>query len=183
MNDCRRMPRRACGLVLLELLIAVAVLAVLAAVAVPSFAALSERMKLRTAVDALTSSLYAARAEAYKRGGHVTVARNTGAAGCEAGGGPARWDCGWTVFADADEDGTRDPGDEPILSGQPPPGIHVTQSSGRAALKLNAWGQFSGLTGLRFVVQSGTSASVVSAVCISSGGRVQAWTGVDRCPS
>lgn len=48
---------KACGLALLEALVAASVLAVLAALAAPSFAALSERMKLRSGVQALTSSL------------------------------------------------------------------------------------------------------------------------------
>ena len=182
MNVCGKVRFRARGLVLLELLVAGCVLAVLAAIAVPSFAAISERVKLRTAADALTTSLYAARGEAYRRGGHVTIARSM-STGCESRDGPSQWQCGWIVFADADEDGTRDADEDLIQAGHPPQGVEVTQTSGRPFLKLNAWGQFNGLTGLRFVVRSRTNASAVSAICISSGGRVQTWPGVDKCPA
>jgi len=173
--------RRERGLVLVELLVAGCVLAILAALAAPAFTAISERLKLRSAVDALTSSLYTARAEAYKRGGHVTLAQST-APDCAPAQGNSRWRCGWSVFADADEDGVRDAGDELILAEQPPPGIDVAQSSGRSALKLNAWGQFSGQQGVGFVLSSRVRSELVTVICISSGGRVRSIAGASRCP-
>ena len=169
------------GLVLLELLVGGCVLAILAALAAPGFVAISERLKLRSAVDALTASLYAARAEAYKRGGHVTLAQST-ASDCVPTQGNSRWRCGWTLFADADEDGVRDVGDELILAEQPPPGIDVAQSSDRTALKLNAWGQFSGQQGVGFVLSSRARSDLVTVICISSGGRVRSVAGASRCP-
>ena len=176
-----RAPRRQHGLVLLELLVAGCVLAILAALAAPSFAAISERLKLRTAVDALTTSLYAARAEAYKRGGHVTLAQSS-APDCAPGAGNSRWRCGWTLFTDADEDGVRDAGDELIAAERLPPGIDVRQTSERTALKLNAFGQFSGQQGLGFVLSSQARKELSTAICISSGGRVQRYAGASRCP-
>jgi len=176
-----RAPRRERGLVLLELLVAVCVLAILAALAAPSFAAISERQKLRAAVDALTTSLYTARAEAYKRGGHVTLAQSS-APDCVPGEGNSRWRCGWTLFADADEDGVRDSGDELILAEHLPPGIDIRQTSERRALKLNAFGQFSGQQGLGFVLSSEARKDMATAICISSGGRVQRFAGASRCP-
>ena len=174
-------PWRERGQVLLELLVAGCVLAILAALAAPGFVAISERLKLRSAVSALTASLYAARAESLKRGGHVTLAR-TGSADCDAGGDNASWGCGWTVFADTDEDAQRDADDELILAEHPPPGIDVTQTASRAALRLNAWGQFSGQQGVGFVLKSRARQDVATAVCISSGGRVQSFAGASQCP-
>lgn len=175
-------PFRARGLVLVEVLVAVGVLVVLAALALPSFAAISERLKLRTAVQALTSSLYAARAEALKRGGRVALARNENA-DCGTNDERAQWRCGWVLFVDEDEDGTRELSDELLHTWQPPPGIDVIQTSKRATLRLNAWGQFNGLGALSFVLLSRADAGAVSVICISSGGRLQSWAGVDRCPS
>ena len=175
-------PRYARGLVLLEVLVAVGVLGVLAALAAPSFAAISERLKVRTAVQALTSSLYAARAEAFKRGGHVTLARSASRPDCDAGTDGSQWRCGWELFTDQDEDGTRDAADDLLQVTQPPPGIEVIQTGRRAALKLNAWGQFNGLGALGFVLRSRADANAVSVICLSSGGRLQSWSGMDRCP-
>ena len=176
-------PFHARGLVLVEVLVAVGVLVVLAALALPSFAAISERLKLRTAAQALTSSLYAARAEALKRGGRVALGRDEGAGCGAAKEDRAQWGCGWVLFADEDEDGTRGPSDELLQTWQPPPGIDVIQTSKRATLRLNAWGQFNGLGALSFVLLSRADAGAVSVICISSGGRLQSWAGVDRCPS
>jgi type IV fimbrial biogenesis protein FimT len=176
-------PRRARGLVLVELLVAVGVLLVLATLALPSFAAISERLKLRTAVQALTSSLYAARAEALKRGGRVTLGRDESVSCGATNEDRAQWRCGWALFADDDEDGTREATDELLQSWQPPPGIDVIQTSKRAALRLNAWGQFNGLGALSFVLRSRADADAVSVICISSGGRLQSWAGLDQCPT
>lgn len=133
---------KARGLVLLEALVAASVLAVLAALAAPSFAALSERMKLRSGVQALTSSLYAARAEAIKRGGHVTLACGSG----HDCGGNKQWRCGWIVFADANENGTLDPADDELLhTGQAPPASTCSRpaaappSSSMPGASLAAW--------------------------------------------
>lgn len=167
------------GLVLLEALMAISVLAVLAALAAPSFAALAERTKLRNGVQALTSSLYAARAEALKRGGHVTLARRSGP-DC---GTSDQWRCGWIVFADADEDGVRTPSDDELLhTGQAPPGIDVIQTGQLAALKLSAWGQFNGMGGVGFVLCSRADPGLSTVISISAGGRLQALSKVDdRC--
>ena len=169
------------GLVLLELLVAGCVLAILAALAAPGFVSIHERLKLRSAVEALTAGLYTARAEAFRRGGHVTLAQS-GSADCMPAAGNSRWGCGWTVFADADEDGARDPADDLILADQPPPGIDITQSNARTALKLNAWGQFSGQQGVGFALRSRVRQDLVAVICISSGGRVRSIVGASRCP-
>lgn len=171
-------PARQCGLVLLEVLVAGCVLALLAALAAPSFAAVSERLKVRTAVDSLSASLYAARAEALKRGGYVSLSKDSGA-DCQ---GTLGWSCGWTAFVDDDEDGRRDDGEELLFIEQPPPGIEITQTRKLSVLKLNAWGQFNGLGALGFVLRSRASAKAVSVICISSGGRLQSWFGEEECP-
>ncbi|MBS0451677.1 MAG: GspH/FimT family pseudopilin [Proteobacteria bacterium] len=112
-------PIRTRGLVLLELLVAGCVLALLIALAAPSFAAISDRWKVRNAADTLTSSLYTARAEAFRRGGGVTLARSN-LEGCTAGSGNSHWDCGWAAFVDANENGKRDEADELLSSANHP---------------------------------------------------------------
>lgn len=170
------------GLVLLELLIAGCVLALLVAMAAPSFAAISARLKLRAATEALTSGIYAARAEAYKRGGHVTFAPAS-TDNCNTDNDDSPWSCGWVAFADEDEDGVRGGSDEVLFVGQPPQGINVSETRGTAAFKVNAWGKFNGFGAFGFTVQSRADPAAVSAVCMSAGGRLQVRPGVDRCTS
>ncbi|MBS0340454.1 MAG: GspH/FimT family pseudopilin [Proteobacteria bacterium] len=172
-------PIRTRGLVLLELLVAGCVLALLIALAVPSFAAISDRWKVRHAVDTLTSSLYAARAEAFRRGGRITLARSDNSEDCSAIKDASHWDCGWTAFVDANENGKRDEGDELLFVGQSPSGLEVVQTSGLGALKFDAWGEFMGLGALSFKVCSRSSASTIA---ISSGGRIRATAGNAAAP-
>lgn len=81
------------GFTLIEVMVVVSIVAILAALAAPSFVEMLRRNRLSAAVSALQVSLSLARSEAVKRGAdaRVTVAANT-AAGV--------WTNGWTVFVD-----------------------------------------------------------------------------------
>lgn len=62
------------GFTLIELMVAIAVLAILIAVAVPSFADFMEKARLRGGADALSSQFALARAEAMRADRNVTLA-------------------------------------------------------------------------------------------------------------
>jgi type IV fimbrial biogenesis protein FimT len=85
------------GFTLIELMVVVAIVAILAGLAAPSFVELSRNNKLAAAASALQVSLNVARSEAIKQGfnSRVTVAAN-GTAGT--------WTNGWTVFVDKTSD-------------------------------------------------------------------------------
>ncbi|HRP19199.1 MAG TPA: GspH/FimT family pseudopilin [Alicycliphilus sp.] len=61
------------GFTAIELMVVVAIMAVLAALAAPSFTPLMEGWRVRQATEALQSTIYYARSEAIKRGGNVTI--------------------------------------------------------------------------------------------------------------
>ncbi|HAL40330.1 MAG TPA: hypothetical protein DCP03_20420 [Polaromonas sp.] len=88
---------RANGFSLIELMVVVAMVAILAGLAAPSFTKLLRNNRLAAASSALQVSLSLARSEAVKRGSdaRVTVAAN-GTAGS--------WLNGWTVFVDQTTD-------------------------------------------------------------------------------
>ena len=85
------------GFSLLELMVVVAIVAILAGLAAPSFVELLRNNRLASASSALQVSLNLARSEAVKRGAdaRVTVVAN-GVAG--------NWPNGWTVFVDKSAD-------------------------------------------------------------------------------
>ena len=66
------------GVTAIELMVVVAIIAVLAALAGPSFTPLIERWRVRDAAETLTSSIYYARSEAIKRGGNIIIINTIG---------------------------------------------------------------------------------------------------------
>lgn len=92
------------GVTLLELLVALAVAGVLAALAIPAFTTLIQDNRRTVVLNELVSSLLLARSEAAKRGQAVSVCGSTAAGFPDCGGGE-NWDAGWQVFVDPDADG------------------------------------------------------------------------------
>jgi type IV fimbrial biogenesis protein FimT len=83
-----RARRRGFGLI--ELLVAIAIVAILTATAMPSFREMARRMKVTGSTNDLVGALAMARAEAAKRGSWVAVI-----------GPGSNWSAGWHVEADA----------------------------------------------------------------------------------
>ncbi len=96
------MDRRSRGFTLLEMLVALTLLAVLAAAAAPSFSGLLQSNLAATHADALMTSLTLARSEAIKRNLRVTLCKSADGASCTTAGD---WAQGWLVFVDRDANG------------------------------------------------------------------------------
>jgi type IV fimbrial biogenesis protein FimT len=104
------------GFSLPELLIVIAVSAVLLGVALPELGALLRAQQLRTATNDLFGALGLARAQAIARNEPVLVLPR------DAGG--IDWTRGWTVFADRDGDGLPGAGDDILAVHEAlPPGV------------------------------------------------------------
>ena len=89
------MPSRQRGFNLFELLIAIGILGIVTALAVPSFQSISINSNLSTETNDLVSSLRYARSEAAKRGQNVTVcSANAGLTACAD---DADWTTGWLI--------------------------------------------------------------------------------------
>ena len=98
-NALSRPPNRERGFTLIELMTVVVVVAVLLALAVPSYSVLSMRTKLKSYANELVASVYLARGEAIKRNAPMTLCiSNADGDACVASGD---WDQGWIVINQA----------------------------------------------------------------------------------
>lgn len=91
------------GFTLIELMVAVAVFAVLLGIAVPSFQSLSASNQVTSQTNDFVSALNLARSEAIRRGSRVTVCKSSDGASCVTAN---HWEQGWIVFVDTTRSGT-----------------------------------------------------------------------------
>jgi type IV fimbrial biogenesis protein FimT len=92
---------------LVEMLVVMAIGAILLAAAAPDFRATLERFTVRAAAADLLAALHLARSQAIELGETIVVAP------ADAAG--ASWRDGWTVFADDDGDGRPGPGERVLF--------------------------------------------------------------------
>ncbi|MBK1719529.1 GspH/FimT family pseudopilin [Thiocystis violacea] len=107
----RRQPqtlRRTPGFTLVELVMTIAMAAILLSVAVPSFQEAMRTNRIAALTNELSTSLQLARSEAVSRGRRVTVCKSDDIlATSPACDSSADWQDGWLVFLDSNGDGDR----------------------------------------------------------------------------
>ena len=105
--------RRTEGFTLVELMIVLAIAAILLALAAPGFRTLIERNRLQATASNLFSSLMLARSEALKRNQVVWLCKGTAtatSASCDSGS-TGVWEGGWLVHIDPTNPASPDPND------------------------------------------------------------------------
>ena len=101
------------GITLIELLVGIAVLAVMLAIGVPSFSALARQWRQDAAVDAFVGDLRLARSTAVRTSRTVVMcAFDQAKRDCSA---QTSWATGWRIFSDLNSDGNFDAG-EPVIA-------------------------------------------------------------------
>ena len=92
------------GFTITELLMVIAISAILLVIGVPSFKYVTVSNRISTEVNGLLGDMQYARSMAIKQGLPVTVCASTDGANCNGG---AAWQSGWIVFLDSNDDQTR----------------------------------------------------------------------------
>jgi type IV fimbrial biogenesis protein FimT len=144
--------RRGRGYTLVEIVVALAILAVLLGSAAPTFARLVAEQQLRDEARRLSDAILHARSEALKRNQPVVICASVPADPC---GPTRRWHDGWLMFADVDRDGAPGAG-EPSIGHDGPAAPRVTLTANRPVahyLRFDWAGQARTVTG---ALQMGT---------------------------
>ncbi len=102
--------RRSKGFTLVELMITVAVVAILAAIAYPSFQTTLRSSRMATTSNELIASLALARSEAVKSTNGAGVCASSDGLTCNG----TAWTDGWLVWSDVNGNGSFDKGDTPL---------------------------------------------------------------------
>lgn len=135
MNTARRKARYGSGFTLTELMVVLAIAAVLLAVATPSLRQLIERQRLRTTANDLFAAIDLVRSQAITRGRRVTMAPldPTG----------SDWSKGWVVFIDRN-DNRRPDADEEVIFEQGPAATGISIRYGFSASPGTAYIAYNG---------------------------------------
>lgn len=102
---------RSSGFTLTELLVLLALVAVILALGAPALSAMAGSVRLTSGTNMFFSSVLLARSEAAKRNGRVVLCKSSGG-GCVRTGG---WEQGWIVFHDANNNAALDRGEALLL--------------------------------------------------------------------
>lgn len=110
---------------MVELMVTIAILAILIGLAVPSFNSLIISNRITSHANELIASLQIARSEAIRNNARVVMCASTDAATCT--GGP-NWTNGWIVFVDADRNGNRNGAESILRTGTILPSTQIVNS-------------------------------------------------------
>jgi len=96
------------GFTLIEVLVVLALMAILHTLAAPALSAILNSARLGSAAQSFQVALQLTRTEAIKRNGRVVLCKSDNGSRCTKSGG---WEQGWIVFHDANNNATVDVGE------------------------------------------------------------------------
>ncbi len=158
---------RAHGFTLLELLIAITVLAILMAIALPSYSAVVGRAECNKLVNALVGSVSNARGAAQNHELDSILCPSADGKSCS---GSTEWQNGWIVGVDDNGDNSISAG-EAIVARQEAfkENVHMVTTTGRTQLQFQPYGSNAG-SNVTFTLCDRRGASGATAYVLNNGG-------------
>jgi type IV fimbrial biogenesis protein FimT len=159
------------GFTLTELLMSIAILAVLVPMAMPSYAKLIGRTRSQSARSELDTALNLARISAVSHGKHVVACPSEDQQRCLPG---IEWHHGWLIFIDLDHDGVRSASEPLIEAAQAQPaGVAILSTSGRLRVDYQPDGSASGTNVTLTVCDHAGGAAGATTLVVNQIGRIR----------
>lgn len=155
------------GFTLIELMITLAIAAILMVVAVPSMRDFMKNERLTTQINTLLVHLQYARSEAITRHYQVVVCASSDGATCSG-----TWSDGWIVFSDEDGSNSVNDNDTLLRAHDKLKGNNTMTSSGGAIIVFDNRG-FSPNSSSTFTVTDDRGSSYAKSISISNTGRIR----------
>lgn len=170
------MPRA--GFTVIELMVVLVLIAVVAALALPSFSSLVDSWRVRRAIAEMQNVMRLANAQAIRTRSHVVIAAKS--AGCRSLTNTQNWSCGLTVFQDLNRNNVQDP-DEPTLRDIPEFAMLAVMHTGgnNAFLTYGPYGApIANPSRFEFYPDGAPNSTATQTICLSMGGKMRVKTGM-----
>jgi type IV fimbrial biogenesis protein FimT len=167
------MSRQQPGITALELMVVMAIVAILLSTAVPAVKNYTWNLRLRTAIDTLQSDLNLARAHAISHNTEMIICPAIDAADCS---GSSAWQYGWIVFTDINADHRRQVGEALIKHANAVEFLDISSSRSRKYLRFLPNGSAPG-SNVSIVFCDKRGAEYAGKIVVSNSGRIRIETG------
>jgi len=158
------------GFTLVELMVVLAIAALLLVVAVPSFTDTAARAAIRSGMQDLAADLAYARSSAVTRNRSVSVCASDSATTPRTCDGSA-WQKGWITFFDADENGALDAGEDIVrMANAISERVNITLDN---AVTFDGRGTKTTVSEFKFCASHSNNAAYAQAVLVNIGGLVR----------
>ena len=174
--------RRQQGLTALELLVTMAIVAILLAAGVPAFKNYGWNLRLKTAMDVLQTDLNLARGRAISHNIQTVICPATDSHDCS---GLSDWQDGWIVFTDLNGDRHKQDAEPLLKSANAVEFLDISSSRSRSYLRFYPNGTAPG-SNIAILFCDKRGAAYAGKIVVSNSGRIRMETGdiepTENCP-
>ena len=181
---------RIAGFTLIELMVTLAIAAILATMAAPMLGGFLARSQMNAVANDLTGALQMARMEAVSRNTCVSICRRGTSGAAQCAGDDGAWNAGWLVYESPSCDGAVAVSDPPAgktlraREAVPAPiSVNTSDGTAPAVIGFTPRGVTFGATASTLVLNDSRFAddSMARRICLSHSGRVRTLAGLGSC--
>jgi len=160
------------GFTALELLVTMAVIAILLSTGVPALRDYTWNQRMKAAMDMLQSDLKLARGKAISLNTQTVICPASSADDCS---GQSEWQGGWIVFTDLNSDRHKQPGEPLIRHAGATESVGISSSASRSQVRFYPNGSAPG-SNATILFCDGRGAAHAGVISVSNSGRIRSRT-------